>query len=263
MSLEHANYLHVAITGIISVVILYTILSARGGRELFIRRIPGLAAIDEAVGRATEMGRPMLFSTGLGGVDIDTIQGLAIAQYVAALAARYGNRLIVPAVDPVVFAIAEQLVREAYASEGKPEAFRSDDVRFLSDQQFAFAAGVMGIINREQVASTFFFGYFYAESLLLAETGQEVGAIQIAGTPATTQIPFFLAACDYTIIGDEFYAASAYLTREPTLLGSLVGQDISKGLLVLLVLCGTATAAPGTPLHFISKWLVSMLNPGA
>ncbi|HUT74798.1 MAG TPA: DUF6754 domain-containing protein [Armatimonadota bacterium] len=262
MSLEHANLLHIAIVGVISVTILITILSARGGRDLYIRRIPGLSAIDEAVGRATEMGRPMLFSTGLSSIDINTLQALVIAQHVARLAARYGNRLIVPVVDPVVFAIAEQLVREAYAVEGKPDAFRSEDVRFLSDQQFAYAAGVMGLINREKVASTFFFGYFYAESLLLSETGQEVGAIQIAGTPATTQVPFFLASCDYTIIGDEYYAASAYLTREPTLLGSLVGQDIGKGLLLLLVVAGTLTAVPGTPLHFVNQWLARWLFGG-
>lgn len=262
MTLEHANLLHVAVVAVISAIILYTVLSARAGRKLFIRRIPGLSAIDEAVGRATEMGRPMLFSTGLSTIDIDSLQALAIAQYVARLAARYGNRLILPVVDPVVFAIAEQLVREAYASEGKPEAFRPDDVRFLSDQQFAYAAGVMGLINRERVASTFFFGYFYAESLLLSETGQEVGAIQIAGTPATTQVPFFLASCDYTIIGDEFYAASAYLTREPTLLGSLVGQDLGKGLLLLMVCLGTVTAVPGMPLHFVSKWLARWLFGG-
>jgi len=262
MSLEHANLLHIALVGLISAIILYTILHARAGKALFIRRIPGLSAIDEAVGRATEMGRPMLFSTGLVGVDIDTLQGLAIAQHVARLAARYGNRLIVPAVDPVVFAMAEQLVREAYAAEGKPEAFRADDIRFLSDQQFAYAAGVMGVINRERVASTFFFGYFYAESLLLSEAGQEVGAIQIAGTPATTQIPFFLASCDYTIIGDEFYAASAYLTREPTLLGSLVGQDVGKGLLLLMVVVGTLTAVPGMPLYGVNKWLAHWLFGG-
>ena len=257
--MTHANIFHVVIVGLISAIILVTILTARGGRKLFIRRIPGLSAIDEAVGRATEMGRPMLFSTGLSTIDIDSLQALSIAQYVARLAARYGNRLIVPVVDPIVFAVAEQLVREAYSSEGKSETFRSEDVRFLSDQQFAYAAGVMGIINREQVASTFFFGYFYAEALLLSESGQEVGAIQIAGTPATTQVPFFLASCDYTIIGDEYYAASAYLTREPTLLGSLVGQDISKGLLMFIIIIGAATAVPGTPLHFIYEWLAKWL----
>ena len=68
-------------------------------------------------------------------------------------------------------------------------------------------------------------GLFYAESLILAETGNSVGAIQIAGTSEAAQLPFFVAACDYTLIGEELFAASAYLTGEPQQLGSLKGQD--------------------------------------
>jgi hypothetical protein len=129
-------------------------------------------------------------------------------------------------------------VREAYAAEGRPEAYNIDDVRFLSTQQFAYASAMVGLINRERAASNFMFGEFFAESLILAEAGHSVGAIQVAGTPSTTQIPFFIASCDYTIIGDEFYAGSAYLTREPVLLGSLVGQDYGKILLLTVILLG-------------------------
>lgn len=222
--------------------ILVTIITAKRGRKLFIRRIPGLSAIDETVGRATEMGRPMLFSVGLGGIDITTLQAMGVMSHVARLAARYGNRLIIPVADPMMVAVCEEATREAWLEEGKPEAHRPEDIRFLSGEQFAFAAGMMGLVIREQVASTFLFGYFYAESLLLAEAGQESGAIQVAGTPATTQVPFFIVSCDYTIIGDEYYAATAYLTQEPTLLGSLVGQDISKAILLLLIIIGTILA---------------------
>jgi len=239
MKLEHANWFHLAMMVVFCCTIVFAIITARRGRRMFIRRIPGLSAIDESVGRATEMGRPMLFSVGLGQIDMPTLQGLAVMSHVARLAARYGNRLLVPVADPMVLAVAEEATREAWQAEGKPEAHRPEDVRFLSDSQFAFAAGMMGLVIREAVASTFLFGYFYAESLLLAEAGQESGAIQVAGTPATTQIPFFIVSCDYTIIGDEYYAASAYLTQEPTLLGSLVGQDLSKGILILLILVGT------------------------
>jgi len=239
MKLEHANLFHLCLMIVMCSIILATIITARRGRRLFIRRIPGLSAIDETVGRATEMGRPMLFSVGLGGIDPPTLQGLGVMTHVARLAARYGNRLLVPVSDPIVLAVAEEATREAWLAEGKPEAHRPEDVRFLSGEQFAFAAGMMGLMMREEVASTFLFGYFYAESLLLAEAGQEAGAIQVAGTPATTQIPFFIVSCDYTIIGDEYYAATAYLTQEPTLLGSLVGQDVSKAILLLLIILGT------------------------
>lgn len=219
--------------------VLGNIFRARKGAKLFIRRIPGVDAIDEAVGRATEMGRPINFVTGLRGIEMPTLQALAIAGYVARKAARLSTRLILPICQPQVYAIAEGVAREAYAAEGRPEAFNEDDVRFVSPSQFAYAAGVIGIMNREKVAANLMFGYFAAESLIMAETGQALGALQVAGTSQQLQVPFFICACDYVVIGEEFYATSAYLTREPTLLGSLVGQDWSKVLLLLSVIAGT------------------------
>lgn len=253
----YANLAVWIVEGLLVFFILYKILSARRGRELFIRRIPGLSALDEAVGRATEMGRPMLYAPGLSGLDIVGLQSMAILSHVVRHAAKYGTRVIVPLADPVLYTVAEEVAKDAYAAEGVPEQFNPEDVRFLSDRQFAWASGVVGILHREQVASAFYFGYYYAESLILAENGQMIGAIQVAGTPATTQIPFFLASCDYTIIGDEYYAASAYLSREPTLLGSLVGQDYGKLVIVGLIVLGAvgvtlAAVAPDLP---VVAWL--------
>ncbi len=239
--MEHANHTALILVPLMSVVIIMMILMARK-KQLFIRRIQGLGAIDEAIGRATEMGRPMLCCIGIGGLDVPTLQALAITSYIIKSSARFNTRAIVPVYDPQTYPIVEEAVREAYVSEGRPEQYLADDVRFLSNRQFAFAAATAGIIYREKVAASFLFGLFAAEALIFAETGQQVGAIQVAGTPSTTQIPFFIAACDYVIIGDEFYAASAYLSREPTLLGSMVGQDIAKGILITVILFGAALA---------------------
>jgi hypothetical protein len=222
----------------LSLVILSAILRARRGGPAFIRRIPGLTAIDETVGRATEMNRPITFSLGLGGLDIVTLQALAIALHVIRMAIRFGTRVILTMADSVLYAVADEAVSEAYVAAGRPESFNRDDVRFLTNRQFAYSSAMVGIISREQVASNYMFGIFYAEALLMAEAANQVGAIQVAGTPSTTQVPFFIAACDYTIIGDEYYAASAYLTRDPILTGSLVGQDRSKMLLLAMILLG-------------------------
>jgi hypothetical protein len=235
---EFANPAVWIVEGLLVAFILIAILVARRGKQLYIRRIAGLSVLDEAVGRATEMGRPIMFAPGIGGLDIVSLQAMSVLSHVARLASRYETRVIVPLIDPLLYTIAEEVLRDTYSAEGVPEQFNEDDIRYLSDQQFAWASGVVGILHREQVAGVIYFGNFYGESLILAENGQQVGAIQIAGTPQTTQVPFFLAACDYTIIGDEYYAASAYISREPTLLGSLVGQDYSKLLMLLMVVAG-------------------------
>ena len=221
---------------LMTLILLANILHARRGGPMFIRRIAGLNAIDETVGRATEMGRPITFALGLGKLEIITLQALGIALHVIRLAIKFGTRVILTMADPTVYAVADEAVQEAYASAGRPESFSRDDVRFLSDRQFAYASAMVGLISRERVASNYMFGRYYAEALIMAECGNQVGAIQVAGTPTITQIPFFIAACDYTIIGDEYYAATAYLTREPVLTGSLVGQDRCKIIIVALII---------------------------
>lgn len=254
--LDHANWLTGMLLFVIVSAVIATIVTAQRGRLPFIRRIPGLNAIDDAVGRATEMGRPILFSSGLVELGMIGLQSLAVAGQISRHAARYGTRFIYPVYDPQMMPIAEEVLREAYAAEGRPEAYRPEDVRYLSSRQFAYAAGVTGILHRERPAASFLIGYFYAESLILAENGQAVGAIQVAGTPDLLQIPFFVVSCDYTIIGDEYYAATAYLSREPTLLGSLVGQDLGKLMLLAIIVVGTiwAVFVPATQ-QVLFHWL--------
>ena len=213
---------------------------AAKGKELFIRRISGLDHLDEAVGRATEMGKPILYVPGISGMsDIATIASINILSPVAKKAAEYDTPIIVPNRDPIVTMVAQEVVKEAYTEAGRPDAFKRENVFFLSDSQFAYAAGVDGIMVRERPATNLFIGMFYAESLILAETGNMTGAIQIAGTDAVAQLPFFIAACDYTIMGEELYAASAYLSRDPKLVGSIKAQDWGKALLMGLVVLGS------------------------
>jgi hypothetical protein len=221
-----------------ALVIIFTQLAERGA-ELFVRRIPGLNAIEEAVGRATEMGRPVLYVPGIGEIDnIMTIASLTILSHVAKITARYETPLIVPTARAVVMSAAEEVVKEAYAKEGKPDSYNPDNIRYLSDAQFAFAGAVNGIMLREKPAANLYLGAFWAESLLLAETGFEAGAIQVAGTAMVSQLPFFVTACDYTLLGEELYAASAYLSREPKLLGGLKGSDWMKVVILSLMVLG-------------------------
>ncbi|WP_417848219.1 DUF6754 domain-containing protein [Thalassoglobus sp.] len=212
---------------------------ARGGRELKVRPIAGLEAIEEAVGRATEMGRTCLFVPGLQDMnDIQTIAGLTILSHVAEQAAEYDCRLETPTSRSLVMTAARETVATAFLKAGRPDAYNDDLVYYVTDEQFAYVSFLTGKMVRERPAACFYLGAFYAESLILAETGNEVGAIQVAGTAQPAQLPFFVAACDYTLIGEEFFAASAYLSGDPDQLGSLKGQDVGKIIVGGLILIG-------------------------
>ena len=244
------------------VLILGFIHAARRGRNLFIRRIAGLDAIDEAVGRCTEMGKATLYIPGISTIsDVATIASLNILGQVAKKIAAYQSRIVVPNRDPIVYPVTQDVVKLAFAEAGYPQDYRDEDVYFVTNDQFSYAAAVCGTMVREKPGANLLLGMFYAESLVLAETGASIGAIQIAGTDAITQLPFFVTACDYTIIGEELYAASAYIGREPTLLGSLKGQDYYKLIFIVLIAVGILSATVGEMVRGEPfDWVKQILN---
>lgn len=207
-----------------------------------IRRIAGLDAIDEAIGRATEMGRPILFSPGIGGFGPATFAAFGVLGHVSKLIAKYDARLIVCNRDATVHPVTEAIVKQSFMEQGKPDSYKADDVRYLTSDQFGYAAGVVGIMNREGVAANVMVGTFYAESLIFAEAGFQAGAIQVAGTEQTSQIPFFIVACDYTLIGEEIYAASCYLSQDKIRTATLIAQDWGKQVIVILIGLGALLA---------------------
>jgi hypothetical protein len=222
-----------------TLIILYYINQARQGKSLFIRNIPGLDAIEEALGRATEMGKPILYIPGIDdATNIQTIYSMIILNHVAKRVAQYETPLIVPVGKAIVVPLAEEAVRSGFNAAGRPDSFQSSNIRFLSDEQFAFTAAVNGIMIREKPAAIIYLGSFFAESLVLAETGITTGAIQIAGTANIHQLPFFVVACDYALVGEEFYAATAYLSREPGLVGTLKATDVMKAIIMATILVG-------------------------
>jgi hypothetical protein len=223
--------------------ILLFVQRARMGRPMWVRKLAALEAVEEAVGRATEMGRPCLFVPGIQDMDnMGTIAGVSVLRRIAKTAADYGADLEAPTSKGLVMTACREAMQAAYYEAGRPDAFNPDKVNYVTDEQFGYVAYLIGWMSRQRPAACFYMGTFFAESLLLAETGNSIGAIQIAGTNEPAQLPFFVAACDYTLIGEEFFAASAYLSGEPDQLGSLKGQDLGKAILGSIIIAGSLFA---------------------
>jgi hypothetical protein len=176
---------------------------------------------------------------------------MPLLRQVAKLSAELGNRLIVPVGFAETLPVHTNAVREAYLEANALDSYRQDDVRFFPGAQFFFAMASLGWMLKEKPAACFYFGWWEADSLMFAETGQTINAMQIAGTDQLYQVPFFVAACDYTIIGEEFWAASAKISQDPQLLGSLGAQDLFKlAILAVLVLGVLACFHPAAVAFF-------------
>lgn len=235
-------------------VLLYYIYTARKGKLPYIRTIAGLQAVDEAIGRATELGKPVLYISGLADVDnVQTLAALSILSHVARRTAEYDTALLMPNVYSVTMVAAQEVVREAHLRAGRPDTFKPENIYYVSDEQFAFVAHTSGLMERLRPAANIYMGRYFGESLIIAETGYATGAIQIAGTAETSQLPFFFVACDYCLIGEELYAGSAYLSKDPKQMGSIKAHDVVKFLILACMAIGCLLESFGY--HSFTNWL--------
>lgn len=262
--LEHATP-GILLTLAVAVAILFWQLRrASQGHQHFIRRIPGIDAVEGAIGRSAELGRSVVFTTALTDVGPVLYACLGVLHSVAKRVAGYKLKLIVPQYSPEAMAIVEDSVRDAYTEAGRGSSFDPQSIVFLSSEQFAFASGYMGLVHREKAGAAFLFGVFAAEALVLAEAGQQVGARQVAASVSPEQVAFFICTCDYTLIGEELFGASAYLGREQVQVATLAAQDRVKllfaAVIVLGVLWATLTSVssglslPSIESFFMTDW---------
>jgi len=241
-----------------TIAILYGIYrSVNQGKVPRISQPAAIRALEESVSRCVEMGRPMLFQTGIGNVNTQGaihMAMLSVLGYAANLAAEKDAKFIVTTPSPTLFPMAEAIVQEAYMIQGKPDAYTSDTVQFLSNNQMAYCSAVMHLMKAENIAFNVQIGFFQAENLITLEAAKDTGAINIGGAVRTLRIPGMAFGCDYFLMGEEVFAAGAFCSQDPLQLGSLLGQDVCKITAVIVIILGALFMMGG------SDFLIQLLG---
>jgi hypothetical protein len=230
-------------------------------RDIWIRRLPALDFIEESVGRAAEMGRPVVcqgFGSGSSGlqssVSPQIVAALSVLGHAARICARHGTQIVATMRSESVLPVADEVLRTAYRLEGKLaeyEARKEEMLPWTPNQ-----ATMVALAYELRPAAHIIIGAFWHESVQIAETFSAVGAVQIGGTGRLYQIPFFAAICDMNLIGEEIYAVGAYISRTPEMLASIATQDYFKVLSFVLIILGTLLATLGMSgsLEALFKW---------
>ena len=222
-------------------------------RNRQIRPIAGLTAMEEAVGRAVEVGKPVHECPGGGGLSGEYAQqstaAIAILGHVARLCASRGARLMVSCHVVQLLPPVTEMVRQSYMREDAQAQYSDDIVTYAVGQQ-ALMAYTMGMFEREKIAANIMVGPYFWEAIVLAEAGGAVGAMQVGGTARQSQLPAFVAACDYLLIGDELYAAAAMISEDKGQIGSIGGQDVVRAVISALLIAGLIAALMGSKLIF-------------
>ena len=208
----------------------------------YIRRVAAIDAIDEAVGRSTEMGKPVLCSYGRGGFAYSVIAAMSVLGHVARIAAETDTRLLVPTggshTGYLTRELAVDIVRSQYQMAGKPEMFNMDDMPFLSGEQYSFTAGYIGMLVRERPGAVIMTGGHSSEAMNIAEMANLVGALTITSGTYVSNMAALACASDYIMLVDEQPAAGAYLSKDIEQLATIRVIDIYKVLSLVFVVVG-------------------------
>jgi hypothetical protein len=143
-------------------------------------------------------------------------------------AAACDTPLIVTLADATVLPIAQDILWRSYVRNGNPERYDPTQVRFIAASPMAYAAGVAGLLEREPLTANVMIGSFGDEYLLMGETGVRQAVRQVVGTADPRTLPFVYATADQTLMGEEMFAGSAYISRHPIQVASLLAEDWAR-----------------------------------
>lgn len=235
----------------------YTTTLVKRGKIPFIRKIPALDAIEEAVGRCVEMGRPVYYPLGAAGFGDAWTGGkmaaLSLINYTAALCAERGIKLLTGTTHTALIPMIDDVVSQAYSNKGIPELHDISDIRWFPSQM-AYVAGTDTIFKYEKPGAQIMIDTWWAEALAFCEIGRRAGAFQIGGTDYRPYMPYFIATCDYALIGEEIFIASAYINPEPEPKATVYAEDLMKFLLIGITIAFAILVSVGftAPLSWLS-----------
>jgi hypothetical protein len=223
---------------------------AKSGKILQLRLLPALEAISEGIGRSVEMGGGVHYSIGEGLLTNywgpGLVAGLSVLRYVASVSAELGARLIVTLNQSDTIPLATDILTTEYQIKGRSEDLDLEySLRYLSDNDYAWASGCWDIWEKENCTTNLLIGNFSAMALPMVSVAFQRGMFQVGGTWSAAQLPWFAVCCDYAVLGEDLFAAGAYLSKDPVQTSNLVSQDGIKLIAIVIILIGIIASALG------------------
>lgn len=212
----------------------------RRGQLPILRGIDGVFDLQRNLEAAAEAGKTVHFSPGTGGLadglSLQTLAGIDVLKEVSAKSALAGPPLVATTASALVLPVLEGTIRRAYAETSSGTGYEAENNRFISPDPVAYAAGVMRVVESENVGYNVMVGSFGDEYLLMGEAAARQDAKQLVATADWRALPFVVASANYPLIGEELFALSSYLRPLPARIGSLMAQDFVRLVVVALIL---------------------------
>jgi hypothetical protein len=211
------------------------------GRWPVLRNLPGYETVHSDVGASVEAGTRVHMALGEGqiiGVGAEAeLAGLAALGKIAQAASVSDRPPVATSSDGVTALLAQNVMYSTYRQMRVEERFDHDLGRIVGLGPAGYTAGAMITPREERVSATFLLGAMGAEAALIADTGAQHGSVSAAVTDPVGQAAVF-ATTDNPLLGEELFAAGAYLKVNHAHAASLQAQDVLRWLAIGAILLG-------------------------
>lgn len=215
---------------------------ARRQPEHHLRAIPGFGRLIKSVGVAVEAGLRVHISLGRGelvGLQAGSpLVGLALLRRIAQSASTSDSPPVATSGQGALTILSQDTLERSYRSVGAVEQFDPTQGRLTGVTPFSFAAGILPVIFDEKVSSNILAGHFGAEVGLIADAAERKGALTVAGSDSLPGQAVLYATAQEPLIGEELYAAGAYIQPNSAHVASLYAQDIFRFIILVVALGG-------------------------
>ena len=207
-----------------------------------LRDIPALTRLARTLGLSIEDGTRLHISLGRGSfLDVrggSGLAGLAVLRHIAERTSVSDEPSIASAGDPALGLLAQDTLQAGYHAAGVEELYVPTTGRVTGLTPFAYAAGAMNISQHENVSTNILLGHFGPEVALLAETADRENITVIGASDDLTGQAVIFANTQDALIGEELFAAGAYLGAGVSHAASLTVQDILRWFIILALMGG-------------------------
>jgi hypothetical protein len=206
------------------------------------RKIPAFRRVRRAVSLVVEDGTRLHVSLGHGNLltqlGAAAFAGLSLLRRLGEVTSLSDRPPIATSGDSVLNMVAQDTLRAAHEAVAVEQPFDMNNGRLAGLTPFSYAAGVMPTIRDESVSTNVLIGNFGVEVGLLTEGADRQGAAVIAASDNLPAQAVLYATSPDPIIGEELFAAGAYIQSGPMHTASLLVQDVLRWLIIIVIIVG-------------------------
>lgn len=218
----------------------YMRLGERGPRPSF-RRIKAFQEMHKQIEQSVEDGTRLHISLGRGGLlgpqSAAAFAGLSILREAARIASDSDKPPIATAGEGILTLLAQDTLRNSFKAANISENYHHRLAQLRGLSPLAYAAGTLPLMVDGEVAASALVGSFGEEiALLTTPASQEHSSFTLAGSDSLSSQAILFASAEESLIGEEVYAAGAYLGEGQAEQASLRAQDMLRIVFVVLIL---------------------------